>query len=344
MPRPVLTPLSLPHPSSSSLSSSTPAGSPLPSPLTPSRSERRPLLRSVASLTPAKLKRTSAHLGDYLGFNHHEPTPSGAAPLFCSARNDQHDTDTLASPRSMSRSRNSIFGGASLRRITTRPSGYDGAFLKEFEGEGGNGVRTWYGTSFPSVFSLLPVANSSPSRRQLSRHRFASFSVPFHPASPAHSSSPSPDWIHDAIKHSVRLRRLRSRKRTDGLRGRLANLWDGFQGWLLVSLIGISTALIAYCIISSEMVLFDLKEGYCTKGWTVAKRFCCPRRPTPTRPSVPNGAFVLSGRGSAMGGEGEETCEIWKTWAHVWEARTGEGEGAGELFGYLAYGLVAVRW
>jgi hypothetical protein len=45
-----------------------------------------------------------------------------------------------------------------------------------------------------------------------------------------------------------------------------------------------------------------------------------------------------------MGGAEEgEGCARWRTWEQVWEARTGEGEGAGELFGYLAYGAIAVR-
>ncbi|UZJ54253.1 hypothetical protein CBS101457_003573 [Exobasidium rhododendri] len=81
------------------------------------------------------------------------------------------------------------------------------------------------------------------------------------------------DWIHDSIKESSRLRRLRGRK---GLSGILANTWDQFQGWLVVTITGILTALIAGWIIQSEAVLFDLKEGYCGRDWRLAKRFCCP--------------------------------------------------------------------
>lgn len=81
------------------------------------------------------------------------------------------------------------------------------------------------------------------------------------------------DWIHDAVKESSRLRRLRSIK---GYRGILLNLWDRLQGWLIVTVTGIITALIAGGIVKSEAVLFDLKEGYCQRNWRLAKRFCCP--------------------------------------------------------------------
>lgn len=81
------------------------------------------------------------------------------------------------------------------------------------------------------------------------------------------------DWIHDAVKESSRLRRLRSIK---GYRGIFLNLWDRLQGWLIVTVTGIITALIAGGIVKSEALLFDLKEGYCERDWRLAKRFCCP--------------------------------------------------------------------
>ena len=81
------------------------------------------------------------------------------------------------------------------------------------------------------------------------------------------------DWIHDAIKESSRLRRVRGIK---GIRGFVINSWDRFQGWLIVTITGIVTAIIAGCIVKSEAVLFDLKDGYCARDWRLAKRFCCP--------------------------------------------------------------------
>ena len=81
------------------------------------------------------------------------------------------------------------------------------------------------------------------------------------------------DWIHDAIKESSRLRRIRN---LNGLRGFAVNSWDRLQGWFIVTVTGIVTALIAGCIVKSEAVLFDLKDGYCVRDWRLAKRFCCP--------------------------------------------------------------------
>jgi chloride channel 3/4/5 len=81
------------------------------------------------------------------------------------------------------------------------------------------------------------------------------------------------DWIHDAIKESSRLRRIRNLR---GIRGFAINSWDRLQGWIIVTITGIVTALIAGCIVKSEAVLFDLKDGYCAKDWRLAKRFCCP--------------------------------------------------------------------
>ncbi|SPO46984.1 related to chloride channel protein [Moesziomyces antarcticus] len=81
------------------------------------------------------------------------------------------------------------------------------------------------------------------------------------------------DWIHDAIKESSRLRRIRNLR---GIRGLAINSWDRLQGWIIVTITGIVTALIAGCIVKSEAVLFDLKDGYCARDWRLAKRFCCP--------------------------------------------------------------------
>ncbi|SPO29570.1 related to chloride channel protein [Ustilago trichophora] len=81
------------------------------------------------------------------------------------------------------------------------------------------------------------------------------------------------DWIHDAIKESSRLRRIRNLK---GIRGLAVNSWDRLQGWIIVTITGVITALIAGCIVKSEAVLFDLKDGYCARDWRLAKRFCCP--------------------------------------------------------------------
>ncbi|CBQ68494.1 related to chloride channel protein [Sporisorium reilianum SRZ2] len=98
------------------------------------------------------------------------------------------------------------------------------------------------------------------------------------------------DWIHDAIKESSRLRRIRNLK---GIRGFALNSWDRLQGWIIVTITGIVTALIAGCIVKSEAVLFDLKDGYCARDWRLAKRFCCPYGGSPDwdHPSIATSAW-----------------------------------------------------
>ncbi|SAM84916.1 uncharacterized protein UBRO_05881 [Ustilago bromivora] len=98
------------------------------------------------------------------------------------------------------------------------------------------------------------------------------------------------DWIHDAIKESSRLRRIRN---LNGVRGFAVNMWDRLQGWVIVTITGIITALIAGCIVKSEAVLFDLKDGYCARDLRLAKRFCCPYGGAPDwdHPSVANSSW-----------------------------------------------------
>jgi hypothetical protein len=80
------------------------------------------------------------------------------------------------------------------------------------------------------------------------------------------------DWVHDSVKDKFRKKKLRN---IPGLRGAIVNALDAIEGWLLVGLIGIITACIAYCIDVWESVFFDWKEGYCTTSWALDKKFCC---------------------------------------------------------------------
>ncbi|PSN74006.1 hypothetical protein BS50DRAFT_627375 [Corynespora cassiicola Philippines] len=82
----------------------------------------------------------------------------------------------------------------------------------------------------------------------------------------------STDWVHDSIADAYRVKALRSRK---DLRGRLAAWFDGAQGWILVAIIGILTAILAYIVNISESFIFDLKQGYCSTGWNHSKKVCC---------------------------------------------------------------------
>ncbi|KAH8119432.1 clc channel [Phellopilus nigrolimitatus] len=86
-----------------------------------------------------------------------------------------------------------------------------------------------------------------------------------------YSSFTSVDWLHDAIKDSSRVWRLRSRK---SLRGRLLSNVDRSIDWITVTIVGFLTAITAFLIVRSEQWLFDSKEGRCLSGWWNARRFC----------------------------------------------------------------------
>lgn len=113
-----------------------------------------------------------------------------------------------------------------------------------------------------------------------------------------YSSFTSVDWLHDAIKDSTRLYRLRRHK---SVRGRMRNATDRFMGWVVVTIVGFLTAVVAFLIVRSEQWLFDIKYGYCTTGWWKASRFCCP-------PTSEGQVFS-----SALG----ETCSAWVPWGDV---------------------------
>ncbi|PLW15660.1 hypothetical protein PCANC_15090 [Puccinia coronata f. sp. avenae] len=80
------------------------------------------------------------------------------------------------------------------------------------------------------------------------------------------------DWLHELIKESIRRKKL---AQLNGWLGTLARTWDKSQAWVLVTLVGICTAFVADRIVSTEMWLSELKEGYCANGWRTPKRFCC---------------------------------------------------------------------
>ncbi|KAF8455421.1 chloride channel [Terfezia claveryi] len=82
----------------------------------------------------------------------------------------------------------------------------------------------------------------------------------------------STDWVHDAQKDAYRVKALRARK---DFKGRVYALFDGAQGWILVAIIGMLTACMAFFVDVSENVFFDWKTGYCTKGWYLSKKKCC---------------------------------------------------------------------
>ncbi|KAF4460727.1 chloride channel other eukaryote [Fusarium albosuccineum] len=83
----------------------------------------------------------------------------------------------------------------------------------------------------------------------------------------------STDWVHDAIADSYRVKELRSRK---DVWGRIRIIFDGAQGWILSALSGFIVALMAYTVDVAEAVVFDFKDGYCSRAWYLSRRKCCP--------------------------------------------------------------------
>ncbi|KAK8854828.1 hypothetical protein IAR55_003567 [Kwoniella newhampshirensis] len=142
-----------------------------------------------------------------------------------------------------------------------------------------------------------------------------------------YSSFVTIDWIHDAIKESSRVRRLRH-SASRSIRGKIANSWDRLQGWIVVTLIGIISALVAFMIVRAEMALFDLKEGFCSTSWGTAKRFCCaPHHRAPT------------------GGGEEEPCGDWVEWGEFFDPRERGGPEGAWVWGeaeFIAYAVVAL--
>ncbi|EEQ31601.1 hypothetical protein McanMca71_006097 [Microsporum canis] len=101
----------------------------------------------------------------------------------------------------------------------------------------------------------------------------------------------STDWVHDTIADGIRLRELRSRR---DIRGKLLAWFDGAQGWVLVAIIGLLTACVAYFVDVTEIVIYDLKEGFCSNNWFMSKKHCCP----------------------------SEHCTAWRSWSEILESST----------------------
>jgi chloride channel 3/4/5 len=107
---------------------------------------------------------------------------------------------------------------------------------------------------------------------------------------------------------------------------------------VIVTIVGLLTALVAFVIVRAEQVLFDWKEGYCAAGWWKARRFCCPALPDAAK----LGYTLLSAKDTPP----DELCDTWRTWSEVFgqtAARRGAWIGfEAEMTEYVAYACVAV--
>lgn len=120
----------------------------------------------------------------------------------------------------------------------------------------------------------------------------------------------STDWVHDSIADAYRVKALRSRK---DIRGRISAWFDGAQGWILVAIIGVLTALIAYFVNITENTLYDWKEGHCTVGWYKSKKSCC---------------------------SGASMCEEWLHWSRV--LRSDRLDSVTTQFAAFVFGVVVL--
>lgn len=137
-----------------------------------------------------------------------------------------------------------------------------------------------------------------------------------------YSSFTSIDWLHDAIKDSVRFSKLRKHK---SIRSRIRLIFDKSLGWLVVTIVGFLTAIVAFLIIRSEQWLFDTKDGYCANGWWKAKRYCCP---------------LDDIDGFHRPRHVEESCPSWKTWSDFFSYR--QGDHGENIVDYISYACIAV--
>jgi len=137
-----------------------------------------------------------------------------------------------------------------------------------------------------------------------------------------YSSFTSIDWLHDAIKDSVRFSKLRRRK---SIRSRIRLIFDKSLGWIIVTIVGFLTAVVSFLIIRSEQWLFDLKEGYCGTSWWKARRFCCPHL---------DEADLI--RMNPL----QKFCPDWTKWSNSFSSTPGKTEN--HIVGYLSYICIAV--
>ena len=147
-----------------------------------------------------------------------------------------------------------------------------------------------------------------------------------------YSSFTSIDWLHDSIKGSAYQARLRRRK---SFRGTLRRTLDRSIGWIVVSIVGFLTAIIAFLITRSEQWLFDFKEGYCDWAWYKSKRFCCPTVDDNQLSILP--AFLSS--------VPDDQCPGWRPWSEVFGPVVDGSPWLlfeSEMVEYIAYILVAV--
>ncbi|KAL2067297.1 hypothetical protein VTL71DRAFT_1721 [Oculimacula yallundae] len=127
------------------------------------------------------------------------------------------------------------------------------------------------------------------------------------------------DWLHDLIKDSYRHRTIKAQK---SFMGRLLRLWDSCQGWVAASMIGILTALVAFCVDVAEATISDYKVGYCSSNYFQSREACCTNK-------FPLGSNEKAG----------ESCAELKMWSQSYWVSFAIYVGFALLFGIIAGGV-----
>ncbi|KAJ3165799.1 hypothetical protein HK101_000169 [Irineochytrium annulatum] len=122
------------------------------------------------------------------------------------------------------------------------------------------------------------------------------------------------DWIHDLTMERMRLVALRS---MTGWQGELMRIFDSSQAWILVFFVGVITGCVAGYIDIGSVWLSDIKEGYCSAGFYLNRKFCCWHRP--------ENAY----------------CSEWKTWPSAMGTKNYFG---GWILACFMYTLFAVAF
>lgn len=190
-----------------------------------------------------------------------------------------------------------------------------------------------YRETFNTLRSRPVSAYDTSNYRDIEEPRDAEADVKTNGIRVWYSSFTSIDWLHDAIKDSARQARLRRRKNT---RGKLRRHLDRSIGWVIVTIVGFLTAIVAFMIVRSEQWLFDLKEGYCHTSWYKSKHFCCPVVEETSIPRL-RPLFLTTAQ--------EGNCPAWRTWAQTLGPVVDGSKWApfeSEMVEYIAYVIIAV--
>jgi len=100
--------------------------------------------------------------------------------------------------------------------------------------------------------------------------------------------------------------------------------FDKSIGWIIVTVVGSLTAIVAFLVVRGEQWLFDVKAGYCTTAWWHAQQFCCPQLEdyAPLENSL---------------------CPAWRTWSDVFVSWVHSESGNDQVVvQYVMYTIIAV--